>query len=353
MKTWYAFTCATGAIAGAMIFNGFFDSPANQNNFILSQVAGSENWSGYVDTSNGQPYTDITGSWTVPSITGSEKSANAQWIGLGGVLSQDLLQMGTLETIQNGQAVDELFWEKLPKTAVEIAQVQPGDTVNTEIKYVGGNQWQLIAMISNGTQTTTKRVNVTVGSNYAQGIEQTAEWITEDPENGQNQIVPMANAGTVTFNDATVNQQPIEQANASTQQTVLVDPLNNETVQPTDLSNNGMSFSTVPSAQSVLPIQIPNDSGAASPFDEGEPSITVPFGNSSIQQVWQQMMQMQNQLNQWLQQLQQSPQSNPVITLPSPMDDQSNSWQVHHLKTREWSGHSNGWNWTVQVTGNE
>lgn len=403
------FVLAAGAALMAVPLGGYVLNASHQQTFLMAPMTGSNNWSGYIDTQNGQPFTDITGSWKVPTITGQEQSTNAQWIGLGGVLSHSLLQMGTLEAIQNGQQVDELFWEKLPNAAVPIVQVQPGDVVSTEIQHLQGNNWQLVARVSDGTQTVTKKVNVQVSSSYAAGIEQTAEWISEDPSNGQNQILPMANAGTVTFTNATVNGGPISQSNASTQETTLVSPYNGATVVPTQLSQNGTSFSTVPQSQSgqggflgdggqggmpgvvqVMPgsqggmpgvVEVMPGSQGGMPGvvqvmpggqggmpgvvqvipggDDDSRSQWVPStisipGNApsswmpAISQMWQQLQQMENQL---LQQWSQPNTSIPNVVQNAPSwVQQLSSYAGNHV--RSWSGGRDGWHWTIQVLGN-
>lgn len=82
---------------------------------IPADTEKSLNWAGYIATPvSGKSYTSISGNWTVPDITAGQKNALAgQWIGLGGVSSTDLLQIGTLEIMENGQATAEVFWEKL------------------------------------------------------------------------------------------------------------------------------------------------------------------------------------------------------------------------------------------------
>ena len=99
-------------------------APAN----LPANTTGSSNWAGYMDTpAAGNAYTSVSASWTVPSISGGQRyAAAAQWIGLGGVSTTDLLQMGTLEDIENGQAVAKVFYEQLPSVAQEVVTVPAG-----------------------------------------------------------------------------------------------------------------------------------------------------------------------------------------------------------------------------------
>src|SRR5579884_3471735 len=64
----------------------------------------SLNWAGYLANSGG--YTAVSSSWVVPSATGtgSSQSADATWVGIGGVSTNDLIQAGTENTVEsNGQ----------------------------------------------------------------------------------------------------------------------------------------------------------------------------------------------------------------------------------------------------------
>ncbi len=345
MKRAYAITVGVVAAASVTILNYSVLSNQLHQKFILDGIARSQNWSGYIDKTNRSPYTDITGSWTVPNVTGSNQSANAQWIGLGGVLSHDLLQMGTLETIQNGQQVDELFWEKLPKVAAPIADVQPGDKINTEIKHLEGNTWQLIAKISNGSKTITKNVDVSLNSRYTNQIEQTAEWISEDPENGDHKIMLMAEAGKVTFTDATVNNNSISQVNASTLKTVLIDSPNGEVVVPTKLRNNGTSFSTLPESQLNVPKNIQVDLGTTLPLNI--PLQNNVIGDNSFTQMWNQIAQMNSQINHMIEQWTKTAQVQSVQGIP--WTEQLDFGSNNNSKIQTWFGDTDSWHWTVHV----
>src|SRR5579862_6116977 len=63
----------------------------------------TSNWAGYIST--GGTYSSISGSWTVPNVSASDGSsaADAAWIGIGGESSNDLIQVGTQNIVDNGQ----------------------------------------------------------------------------------------------------------------------------------------------------------------------------------------------------------------------------------------------------------
>ena len=214
---------------------------------------GSTNWAGYSDVSNHLgAYKSIPGDWTVPAITGSEQSSAAQWIGLGGVETKALLQVGTVETIQNGQPVAELFWEKLPKAAIPIVDVPVGSQIEAKIFPASNGTWQLQIAWQNGSQSGTKNITVHVNAKYAARMETSAEWISEDPTGQGNQLYPLANMGTVKYTNVTVNGQPVNGVGATqVQRLAMVDANGNEVVTASNLTGNGTSFETLPASGSA------------------------------------------------------------------------------------------------------
>src|SRR5581483_1994794 len=90
----------------------------------------SANWSGYMATTGN--FTAISGSWTVPSVTGPPgvTSADSAWIGIGGVSSGDLIQVGTQDTVSpTGRSSSSAFYELLPEssTIIPAIAVSTGD----------------------------------------------------------------------------------------------------------------------------------------------------------------------------------------------------------------------------------
>lgn len=174
-------------------------APANiPSNTIASYQ--STNWAGYLAT--GAHYTAITGTWTTtrPSAT-SEKveSGDGAWIGIGGVSTADLIQIGTQNTISSsGIVTTTAFYELLPDGAQGTASltITPGDTISASIIQTSENQWTL-AM-----------TNVTTGRTFSKSVNYTsslssAEWIQEDPGYTDGSLVLLDNFGTVQFANAT------------------------------------------------------------------------------------------------------------------------------------------------------
>lgn len=313
---------------------------ANEGNWQATRERGSNNWAGYVDVArSGNAFTSVTGTWTVPHITGPEQSAAAQWIGIGGVRATALLQMGTVETIQNGQPVNTLFWEKLPQAAHDWLSVPAGAVIQASIQPISGQSsvFLLTAVIKENNQSRTFTRHIDVGANYAQLMEQSAEWISEDPSDNNLNLIPLANMGVIQYTNATANGQPILQAGARTQRMALIaNHSPNILIQTSGLSASGTSFSTQPGGGSGSGLGSGNGygsgfggdgSGAGNGSESGSGSQTVlPFPNGfpqnpgsgsggggigswlpwPSQNQWQTWQQFQNQIVQQLQnQLQQ------------------------------------------------
>ncbi|SPF48403.1 Peptidase A4 family [Candidatus Desulfosporosinus infrequens] len=222
----------------------------------------SDNWAGYIVTpaSTSSQYSSVSGIWTVPDISSSQQNdaASAQWIGLGGVSSTDLLQMGTVEQIQNGQPVIEVFWEQLPSSAQNVMAVPAGSTIEATIAETPGvNPTYNFTFTVNG-QTPSQTISpVTLDSDYAQAIGTSAEWISEDPSNQNNQLYPLANMGTVSYQSATVNGRPLNDTMNEVQPDALVSSNGNILIVPSSLGPDGESFTTSVPTTSVTTSTIP------------------------------------------------------------------------------------------------
>ncbi|WP_206831923.1 G1 family glutamic endopeptidase [Alicyclobacillus fructus] len=242
----------------------------------------SENWGGYIDTPAGsQGYTSITGSWTVPSITGQNGAMAAQWIGLGGVETEDLLQIGTLEQVVNGQTQVQVFWEKLPAAANTILTVPVGSKVSAAIHQASGSTWVLsLQAVTPSGQTLSKSVSVNLSSAYAAHIGTSAEWISEDPSTIRGGLYPLANSGTVQFTDATVNGQPLDASGNQVQPVAMVDSFGNVRIAPSSIGSDGESFSTTTYSADSAPSWTGSNGGwtnSTGPSD-GWPGISsMPF----------------------------------------------------------------------------
>jgi hypothetical protein len=217
---------------------------------ILSGVNTSLNWAGYVAASGS--YNGIGASWTIPTVTGTSTSADAAWIGIGGVNSQDLIQTGTQAINEGNGSVNYIAWyELLPADMIQIPlAVTSGNSVTVFLAENSGNLWTINFHNNTTNQNYTTTVKY-VSSNSS------AEWIEEMPTlAGSNSFIPLDNFGSVQFSGGYVTQngntlnilqsgaEPLTMANSNNQALAV----------PSSLDSSGSDFSV--SRTSVLPSTI-------------------------------------------------------------------------------------------------
>lgn len=164
----------------------------------------SSNWAGYMVS--GSNFTAISGTWTVPSIDVSTSStinsvaSDATWVGIGGADTNDLIQAGTMATVQGTQVMYSAWWETLPDVAQPVPlDVAAGDKVSV-----------FITRQADGTWLITMR-NETIGQQFQKSLDynsslSSAEWIEEAPATGRMTILPLDNFTPVTFTGAATLQ---------------------------------------------------------------------------------------------------------------------------------------------------
>jgi hypothetical protein len=198
----------------------------------------TNNWAGYGASGS---FSGISGSWTVPQVsTAGETAADATWIGIGGVTTTDLIQTGTLDTVDaDGQTSSSAFYELLPDAPVDITalNVSQGDGITASIGEVATGEWTItLNDTSNGESYTT-----TVAYSSSQS---SAEWIEEDPS-GETSEVPLDNFGTVNFSggSATENGSTVSIAGSGAQAFTMVDATGATLASTSALGSSGTSFS--------------------------------------------------------------------------------------------------------------
>jgi hypothetical protein len=158
----------------------------------------SSNWAGY--TAAGSTFTSVSGSWTVPTVNAGSLynvSADATWVGIGGVNTTDLIQAGTQAIVQGDQVQYSAWWETLPQSSRTVSlNVSPGDRMSVSIVEQADSTWQIT--ILDNTTGQSFRQNVSYNSSLS-----SAEWIEEAPSTGRSMLIPLDDFGTVSFTNAT------------------------------------------------------------------------------------------------------------------------------------------------------
>lgn len=259
--------CAALVGAGIMVAGALWPTASlveGQNDPVHDSTATSSgrsrNWSGYAATSG--VFTAVSGTWTVPNpSTGSVRSSDATWVGIGGVNHRDLIQAGTENTVLLDGTVRSQAWvETLPRPARPVAlAVHPGDSVTVGISQSGSDQWNVSI-----ADTTTGQSYQTVLT-YASSLS-SAEWVEEAPSTGRG-VLPLDNFGTVRFTSSstTRNGQAQSLAGAGAQPITMIDRFGRVVASPSAIGGDGSSF-TVTRAQPAAPAVRPGPSIVIVPF---------------------------------------------------------------------------------------
>ncbi|KAG6916812.1 hypothetical protein DXG01_005277 [Tephrocybe rancida] len=165
----------------------------------VSHVEFSSNWAGAVwDTMPAGTFKSVTGTFTVPTPSGSSGAASA-WVGIDGdTCGTAILQTGIDFTISNGAVSFDAWYEYFPDFAHDFTgiSVRAGDVITLTV--TASSTKSGTAVINNKSTGQTVSKALTSTSSLCQ---QNAEWIVEDFEEGGS-LVPFANFGKVTFSGA-------------------------------------------------------------------------------------------------------------------------------------------------------
>ncbi|KZP06760.1 aspergillopepsin [Athelia psychrophila] len=172
-------------------------TPAVSNS---SNVGYSTNWAGAVwDSYPAGTFKSVTGTFKVPTPTGSSGSASA-WVGIDGdTCGSAILQTGIDFTIDGGDVSYDAWYEWYPAVSTDFSGISfsAGDSVTLTVTATSTKAGS--AVIENNT--TGKKVTKSLTSSSAL-CQQNAEWIVEDFEEGSS-LVKFADFDEVVFTGAT------------------------------------------------------------------------------------------------------------------------------------------------------
>ncbi|MDP9274468.1 MAG: G1 family endopeptidase [Chloroflexota bacterium] len=201
-----------------------------------SVTSSSSNWSGYA--ANGGTFTSVTATWTVPTVSANSSGADATWVGIGGLTSNDLLQAGTQAMVDGSGTVEYSSWiEMLPQSSRNVPlSVSAGDSVTVTITQQSGNDW-LISM-KNNTTNGTYNVTVQYGSSNS-----SAEWVQEAPSVGRG-LVSLDQFGTVQFIGASAvrDGKTMSVAALGAKAITMINGQGQAIAQPSTITSDGSSF---------------------------------------------------------------------------------------------------------------
>ena len=152
----------------------------------------STNWSGYAIQSTNGSVTAVSGTWTVPSVTGGV-GYSAVWVGIDGYQSSTVEQIGTEQ--DTGGGGDYAWYEMYPGDSVNISSlaISAGNSITATVVYSGGSFTLTLTDNTTGKSFTTQQSGSTLQRS-------SAEWIVEAPWSGG--VLPLADFSTVAFTSA-------------------------------------------------------------------------------------------------------------------------------------------------------
>jgi hypothetical protein len=204
------------------------DAPAQVVMHHLTHAT-SSNWAGWDNT--GSTYTSVSASWVQPTVTCSRRqtSYSSFWVGLDGDGSNSVEQTGSEADCSRGTPTYYSWYEFYPAYPVNYSNtVRPGDHFSASVTFNGSGKYTLVLTDSTQGWSHTK-------TGTAAGTNASAEVIAEAPSSNSG-VLPLANFGTVSFSNATVNgaalgtvptPQKITMASASTTKASVTNLTNN------------------------------------------------------------------------------------------------------------------------------
>ena len=191
-------------------------------------------------------FTAVSASWhaTSPTGNGSTTTADSTWIGIGGVTSGDLIQIGTQNIISaSGQVSASAFYEMLPDYSRPVpgVTVSPGDSITASVTEIGGSLWRFSLTNNTSGQSYTATVS------YASSLS-SAEWIEEDPSYGNGNLVPFDSFGEAYFTAASAVQDgsTVNITSSTAQPVIMVNNSGQYIAVPSVIGSDGASFAVTP-----------------------------------------------------------------------------------------------------------
>jgi hypothetical protein len=174
--------------------------PSTTAGVANSSATDSYNWAGYADVSSTHgAFTQVSGAWTVPSVTCSaEDRITSDWVGLDGFSSSTVEQDGTVSQCFEGRAVYYSWYEMYPAGTIAVGTtVAAGDKIKASVSRSGSSYTLALTDSTRGANSFTRHATCATTT----CPDTSAEWIAERPAYSIG-IVPEAQFATVPFSAA-------------------------------------------------------------------------------------------------------------------------------------------------------
>jgi hypothetical protein len=174
--------------------------PSTTAGVANSSATDSYNWAGYADVSSTHgAFTQVSGAWTVPSVTCSaEDRITSDWVGLDGFSSSTVEQDGTVSQCFEGRAVYYSWYEMYPAGTIAVGTtVAAGDKIKASVSRSGSSYTLALTDSTRSANSFTRHATCATTT----CPDTSAEWIAERPAYSIG-IVPEAQFATVPFSAA-------------------------------------------------------------------------------------------------------------------------------------------------------
>jgi peptidase A4-like protein len=201
---------------------------------LVAAGAESNSWAGYYLSGGDGAFTSVSAKWTAPTATcvkGEQEAAF--WVGLDGISSDSVEQIGTEADCTSGTASYFGWYEMYPAPPVDFSNViEPGDALTASVTFSGTDTYTLV--LTDSTQDWSHKV-VDKESGLARS---SAEVVTSGPgESGT-----LTNFGTVTYTGCTVDG--ISMGTQNPVKVTMVDAKGNVMVLPSTMTGAGKFTNT-------------------------------------------------------------------------------------------------------------
>jgi hypothetical protein len=185
----------------------------------------SSGWAGYEISGASGAFSGVSASWTQPAATCTKGDQDvAFWVGLDGVSSASVEQIGTETDCTGGSASTFGWYEMYPADPVDFSNpVKAGDVLTASVTFSGANTYTLV--LSNVTEGWTKTVTK-AESGLARS---SAEVVTSGP-GADGGSTTLTNFGKIIYTGCTVNgtsmggQSPVKVTMVDAKGLVMVQP---------------------------------------------------------------------------------------------------------------------------------
>jgi len=211
-------------------------------------VIHSLNWAGYAANRAGATFRYVSASFPVPYVNcpGAPSSYSSHWVGLDGLGSSSVEQVGIEADCTGSTAQYYAWYEMYPKPVTIVFPVRAGNAVQASVTYEKSTRKFVLMLrdITNG-----RHLIRTLKCAAKACLRSSAEIISEAPSNGTGGILPLADYRAEGFSGSTLTTTRGRRSGLSSRywntfQIVGVGDSSHELeAQPTSLSQ-GQAFST-------------------------------------------------------------------------------------------------------------